>query len=194
MDMIQTPNTPGYAYVHEIKDDQMESFPATWSWKKFFLLGENGAITSSSAWNKNIVNPIIINDQNLEEARDNILEKINFESSIKQRLNILKRDGDLEGISYSRKSENYLIDFFKNHLIKNRPSIFLLENGNFRVLWKNKFGEQIGLQFLDNGDIQYVMFARRTDRVDLARSYGSDTPESINRFVEANRLRNLIYS
>ena len=46
-----------------------------------------------------------------------------------------------------------------------RPAIFLRDNvRNLRALWKNDDQEQIGLQFLGGGDVQFVILKRRSDR------------------------------
>lgn len=122
------------------------------------------------------------------------IEREKVRNSIKERIFTLKRLGDEEGIASSDKSAKFLIDFFNKRMIKNEPFIFLLENGNFRALWENKSGEQIGLQFLPDKNIQFVIFANRPDKEGLARSFGSDTPEGINRQVEINKIRSLFYS
>lgn len=200
MYMIPIPEMPPHAYrpIYEqsisMEEGQAETFTVSDFLSTISKLDKGCATYNigSSAWNSDTSGSAINNIQK-SELLEAALEAIHLENDINNRLITLKCDGTSEGISCSKDSESFLRKFFKNHSIKNRPSIFLLENGNFRILWKNGLGEQIGLQFLNSGDIQYVMFARRVNRTDLARSYGSDTPEGIDRLIEANRLRSLLY-
>ncbi|MEO5598047.1 MAG: hypothetical protein ABIQ66_05450 [Novosphingobium sp.] len=46
------------------------------------------------------------------------------------------------------------------------PSVFLIGNGNIRLLWDNEVGEQVGLQFVGNDKVQYVFFQNSGDQVD----------------------------
>ena len=145
-----------------------------------------------SAWSGNFKHVLDTEDQ--DKGLEGQLKKERLGSAIKERISTLKRIGAEESIPTSEESGNLLIEFLNKRTIDNKPFIFLLDNGNFRALWKNEKGEQIGLQFLSDGNIQFVLFARRPDSLDLARSYGIDTPEGIKRIIEANRLRTLLYS
>ncbi|MFZ1747310.1 MAG: hypothetical protein WBO24_04715 [Nitrospirales bacterium] len=145
-----------------------------------------------SAWSGNFEHVLDTEDQ--DKGLEGQLKKERLQSAIKERISTLKRIGEEESIPTSEESGKLLIEFLNRRTIDNKPSIFLLENGNFRALWRNEKGEQIGLQFLSDGNIQFVIFARRPDSSDLARSYGIDTPEGIKCIIEANRLRTLLYS
>jgi len=150
--------------------------------KKIFLK------TDVSAWNVDVEN------QDLEIELEGHVERERVQSSIRQRISTLKRLGQEEGITSSEESGKLLFEFFVKRKIKNKPFIFLLENGNYRALWKGEKGQQIGLQFLPDGKIQFVIFVPRSDSLELARSYGVDTPLGINRMVEDSTLRDLLYS
>jgi hypothetical protein len=65
-----------------------------------------------------------------------------------------------------------------------RPGVFLLDNGNFRLLWKNNDSkEQVGLQFLGEGIVQFVMFAKRELRGAMGRIAGYDTLPEIRALI-----------
>jgi len=175
--------------------DCREIRPKSWDLEyKIRFLVDKGKLPHKgiSAWSGNFDHVLDTEDQ--DKGLDGQLKKERLQSAIKERISTLKRIGEEESISPSEKSGELLIEFLNRRTIDNKPSIFLLENGNFRALWKNEKGEQIGLQFLSDGNIQFVIFARRPDSSDLARSYGIDTPEGIKRILEANRLRTLLYS
>jgi hypothetical protein len=183
-----------YAEIASIGDSR-EMRPKSWDLEnKILFLIDKGKLPPKgiSAWSGNFEHVLDTeeNEKNLEEQ----LQNDRLQSAIKQRILTLTRIGAQESISPSEESGNLLMEFFIKRTIDNKPSIFLLENGNFRALWKNEKGEQIGLQFLPDGNIQFVFFAQRPDSSDLARSYGIDSPQGLNRMIEANRLRSLLYS
>lgn len=201
MDMPTTIDTGSYLHqpseVAEIASIGADRGVRQKSWDfedKIRFIIDNAKKTNKgiSAWSGNSVH--VLDTEEQEKSLDDLLKKERFQSAINQRISTLKRMGMEENIPLSEESGKLLVEFLNKRTVDNKPSIFLLENGNFRALWKNKKGEQIGLQFLPDGNIQFVFFARRTDSSALARSYGIDTHEGIKRIIEANRLRTLLYS
>ena len=148
--------------------------------------------TGISAWNEDDRNEVAGRD--LEQELEEHVERERKQSSISQRIATLQRLGHEEDIVSSEESGVFLFEFFVKRKVKNKPFIFLLENGNYRALWKGDKGQQIGLQFLPDGKIQFVIFSPRPDSKDLSRSYGVDTPQGIDRMLEDSTLRDLLYS
>jgi hypothetical protein len=70
-----------------------------------------------------------------------------------------------------------------------RPSVFLVANGNLRLLWASDAGEQIGLQFIGNSEVQYVLMARRDEKI--ATVMGVDRVDAIMRYINAAGLAQL---
>ena len=70
-----------------------------------------------------------------------------------------------------------------------RGRVVLMENGNFRATWKGDRDSHLGLQFLPDGSIQYVIFTRRLDSDTISRVYGRDTADGIRRQIEAFDLQ-----
>lgn len=68
-----------------------------------------------------------------------------------------------------------------------------MENGNFRAVWKSKNGVHIGLQFLDNGLIQYVIFKQRSPTLPVSRVFGRDTTDGIISLIDAFDLGSVLY-
>jgi hypothetical protein len=114
------------------------------------------------------------------------------ESQIEQRLGELKAIATDEGVTPSSASERDLRRFVKSRVMKRRPYLFLLENGNFRAQWKNDQNEQVGLQFLGGSEVQYVIFARRSDPATMVSSSGRDNVKGIERIIDAHDSRALI--
>ncbi len=115
------------------------------------------------------------------------------ESSLRKRLSDLENIAVSDGITLSRDSEADLTNFLRTAVPKQRPSLFLLENGNFRAVWKGNAGEQVGLQFLGKGEVQFVIFACRHDPELTIRSSGRDTLKGILRVIEAFELAEFMW-
>ena len=83
---------------------------------------------------------------------------------------------------FSEDSKKDIISFFIsleyiNPDFRDRVDIYLLPTYNFRAVWKNAKKEHIGLQFLGNGEIQYVFFKKKSNKI--YSHYGKDTFDSI---------------
>ena len=99
-------------------------------------------------------------------------ERQHIRTEIEARLRELRIDADTNGEPFSDVSQDNLRAFLDSLPFSKRPAIFLLDNGNLRVLWKNEAKEQVGLQFLGNGEVQYVIFSQRQNPPVMAREAG----------------------
>jgi hypothetical protein len=91
---------------------------------------------------------------------------------------------------FSEASFNDLKQLIGTVRLTRRPSIFLLDNGNLRALWKNDANEQVGLQFLGRGAVQFVMFAKRPTF--MMRESGVDELSAIADRLRANGCDRLL--
>lgn len=112
---------------------------------------------------------------------------------IEKRIELLKSIAEEEEGLFNSLSKDDFWSFMKHILFFNRPKIFLLENGNLRAVWKGVNGAHIGLQFLGNGNIQYVIFVRRPGARKISRSYGRDTFSGVLEYIAASDLEGLIH-
>ena len=99
------------------------------------------------------------------------------------------------------KAEGYLVNaaslaafrsFVSQYPDMARGRLVLMENGNFRATWQGDRDTHLGLQFLPDGLIQYVIFTRRPYSDTISRVYGRDTPDGTRRQMEAFDLHNRI--
>ena len=104
----------------------------------------------------------------------------------------LKADAVDDGIAISPESEQDLWSFLDSAGAIRRPYIGLLDNGNFRAVWRNAEGEQIGLQFRGGNEVQYVLFARRPPSHFIARSAGRDVLANMGPWIDVHGLRRLL--
>lgn len=76
------------------------------------------------------------------------------------------------GEPFNEESAELLLEFCHELAATIKPAIFLLGNGNLRTLWENEEREQIGLQFLQDGEVQYVILHK--GRKKMLKSLGTE--------------------
>jgi len=80
---------------------------------------------------------------------------------IRARVFELMQDARLTNEPLSQLSLADLTTFLEGTPFTKRPAIFLLDNGNFRAVWKNADNEQAAFQFRGDGVVHCVFFYRR---------------------------------
>ena len=73
-----------------------------------------------------------------------------------------------------------------------RGSLVLIDNGNLRLMWKDDQGTQLGLQFLGDELVQYVVFKRRRATKHISRVAGRDALDGVKRQIDAFELESLV--
>jgi hypothetical protein len=102
----------------------------------------------------------------VRDPRAGQTERLSFPNAldIALRIQALRIEAEIDQVPFSNASFAEFRDFLRQIPARARPAIFLRDNGNLRALWKNDDQEQIGLQFLGGGDVQYVILKRRPNR------------------------------
>lgn len=114
-------------------------------------------------------------------------------SAYAHRIYVLEEQAASEGYYLNSGSRVTFFVFFKSNPLIQLGRLFLLENGNLRAVWKDDEGSHIGLQFLENGLIQYVLFKRRHVDLPVSRAYGRDTPLGVLEQISALELDQVLY-
>ena len=65
-----------------------------------------------------------------------------------QRIEILRNDGDLDGITVNKASIQDFWSFVESVPFASKAEIVLVDNGNLRAVWDGEDGSHLGLQFL----------------------------------------------
>lgn len=104
-----------------------------------------------------------------------------------KRLEALRIEGERDGVRISDASRLDLIEFVSAHRCSRRPYLSLHDNGNLRTLWSTSDGEQVGLQFRGEDQVQFVLSAKRATGK-MARSAGRDTLAGLPKQLEAHGL------
>lgn len=85
-------------------------------------------------------------------------------SDFDQRIAELREVAAEEATPFSESSAEAARRFCAHYGRSIRPSVFLVGNGNIRLVWENDDGEQVGLQFrADIEKVQCVLFKQRED-------------------------------
>lgn len=109
-----------------------------------------------------------------------------------RRLRELAREAEAEGYPFSRDSETVFRRFLDEYPALEPGRLFLMNDGNLRATWKEERGSHVGLQFLPDERVQYVIFTRRPSSRTVSRVHGDDTLSGIPRILAAYDLRHVL--
>ena len=118
---------------------------------------------------------------------------VRIANEISTRLQFLRIEAKIDDIPFSESSLADFQSFLREIGPRSRPSIFLHDNGNLRAVWKNAQHEQIGLQFLGAGGIQFVIFKQRNGSPGMVRVAGIDNTDNIRRQIDASDASELFH-
>jgi hypothetical protein len=113
-------------------------------------------------------------------------------AELSKRMQFLRIEAEIDRTPFSDASFADFQDFMREMRRKVRPSIFLNDNGNLRALWKSDQREQIGLQFLGDGNIQFVIFKQRKGPLGMARIAGVDARDKVLAHIKASGAEGLL--
>lgn len=112
--------------------------------------------------------------------------------SYASRIKFLQEEATVEGITFNTASERDFWKFIKSITSNKRGSLFLMDNGDLRVVWDDDEDNLVGLQFLGNSLARYVIFKRRTEDGPVSRVAGSDTLKGVNAQIQTFELQTLL--
>lgn len=137
-----------------------------------------------------LLDPIDAYGRQLATQLENLPDTV---SAYDDRISVLEKQACDEGYFLNSGSRETFQIFFRNNPLIRLGRLVLLENGNLRAVWKGGINAHIGLQFLDDGFIQYVLFKQRRADLPVSRAYGRDTPFGILQQISAFRLDEILY-
>lgn len=108
------------------------------------------------------------------------------------RIKALQEDGIFEGITINRASERDFWSFAKSTPLSPKASLVLMDSGNLRAVWKDDNDSHLGIQFLGNRQVQYVIFKRRLATTSVSRVAGIDTLEGVKIQIHAFDLTSFV--
>ena len=136
------------------------------------------------------LNPAEAYDDEIKSKAQHIRDT---DSSYANRIEVLREQAELDGYSLNLASEEAFYEFFQKNPLIRRGRLVLMENGNLRAVWKGENEAHIGLQFINNLSVQYVIFTRRDPQSPVSRVSGRDTMDGIKKQIEAFDLNSVLY-
>lgn len=116
----------------------------------------------------------------------------NVRQAYKVRIDVLRSGAALDGFELNGASERDFWSFIGSTNFLRRAGLALMENGNIRAVWKGEESSHLGLHFLGDRQIQYVIFKRRPGSGRVSRTAGIDTFEGIKKQIRAFDLTSLV--
>ena len=110
----------------------------------------------------------------------------------RNRIEELRCFGELDGISVNQASEKDFWAFFRAFPLAREAELALLDNANLRAIWDDEDGNHVGLQFLGNGRLQYVIFRRQKRNSHVSRVAGRDTFKGVRCRLRLFELESLL--
>ncbi len=110
--------------------------------------------------------------------------KKNLESSYKLRIEYLQNEAAHDNYVLNEDSKTDFWQFIRYHSGIRKGDLVLMDNGNLRAVWKNGQDSHLGLQFLGDGMVQYVIFRRRSSDRQISRVAGRDSLEGVLRQIK----------
>ena len=95
------------------------------------------------------------------------------------RIERLRTDAEIDGFSVNKASEANFWSFIGSIPSVRKAELVLMDNGNFRAVWKDKNGDHLGVQFLGDQMAEYVIFKHRPAAGSVSRVAGIDTLEGV---------------
>ena len=90
-----------------------------------------------------------------------------------------------EGRAVSRDSERDFWEFVHRHPFAQAGQLVVTDEGFVRLVWKRGDEEHIGIRFLGNRMVRYVIFNRRPGERGLSEFSGDDTADGVVRQAHA---------
>ena len=179
------------SFRHTLSSTQGRQGHPPYSAWPFYTTDNLESLSRSPRATVRLLDPIEAYGQELQSRVEEIPYSI---SAFDDRIQELESEAELDGYSINSASLHSFWQFFHRNPLIRRDRLLLMENGNLRAVWKGEHSAHIGLQFLDQRSIQYVIFKNRHPSYPVSRVYGRDTMEGIMRQIHAFDLEHLLYA
>ena len=126
------------------------------------------------------------------ENREKVAAMLAVHHAFAERIEVLKSDAALEGFAMSVASKRDFWTFIRSMPFIRKGSLILMDNGNLRAVWKDDQGNQIGLQYLGTGSVQFVIFKHPDRAGGVSRVAGCTSLADIKRQIRAFSLERLL--
>jgi hypothetical protein len=101
------------------------------------------------------------------------------------RIEVLRSDAEDDGFVLNEASERDFWHYIRSVPFAQKAGLVLVDNGDLRAVWKGDDESHLGIQFLGNQWVEYVIFKRRPSTIDVARVASRDTLDGVKRQIDA---------
>ena len=109
-----------------------------------------------------------------------------------RRIHDLRGYGKEDGILINESSERDFWAFVGSAGFTRRAGLALMDSGNLRAVWKDDDESHLGLHFLGDQTVNYVIFKWRSGVRRISRVAGNDTFDGVKRQIHAFDLTSLV--
>jgi hypothetical protein len=167
----------GLKVAHNARKNSFFIFPAT-EW--LFHGNDDGALTNSMTTH-------FVSVRNVESFTGVTECSLDLDPLI-ERINELREIASDDEIPFRENSAEQAIDWIRELAPTVKPSIFLVNNGNIRLVW-HRGKEQLGIQFLGDGNAQFVYLGLDDQH---ERVFGSIRAAELRRLVGGLDLSSML--
>ncbi len=106
-----------------------------------------------------------------------------------RRIEFLCREAALDGFTMNADSERDFWAFIRSIPGSQKASLVLWDNGHLRAVWKGAEESHLGLRFLGDQRIEYVIFKRFPAAEKVSRVAGFDTFDGIKKLLATHCVK-----
>ena len=114
------------------------------------------------------------------------------EKAYHNRIVALKDDAMLDEIPFRAASERDFWEFMRSIPFTRRANVVVTDSGNLRAVWRGNGDKHVGLQFLGDRWVEYVIWTRRTGSTRIAPKAGQDTLEGVQEQIRMSGLASFL--
>lgn len=120
------------------------------------------------------------------------IDDVALEAELWKRMRFLMSEAHADGEPFSAASSHDFLTMLGTLHPQRKPALFRNAKGNLRTIWRNDAFEQIALEFLGNGNIQFVIFKRAEDGKAMSRVAGIAGREAVLKHIRAAGAQSLL--
>lgn len=106
-----------------------------------------------------------------------------------RRIEFLCREAALDGFTMNADSERDFWAFIRSIPSSQKASLVLWDNGHLRAVWKGAEESHLGLRFLGDQRVEYVIFKRFPAAEKVSRVAGFDTFDGIKNLLATHCVK-----
>lgn len=117
----------------------------------------------------------------------------NYKLAYKLRIEMLRHEAALDGFVLNDESYEDFWSFIGSVSYLQKANLVLMDNGNLRAIWKDEYGNRLGLQFLGERLVESVVFKRRSSNRGFSRVAGNYTMDEVIKQIFALDLSPFVF-